>query len=572
MAFLAIAFTILALPIGFFLWSAQCLARNCAIAKASGIPYITRWVAPINPFWLLYGTSIVKFLQRFGLATDRLRRIYPFGWEANERATIHEEHGEMFLVAHPGGLQLCVANAETIYDILQRRTDFRRNMEEFAVINVYGKNLATTDDQEWQRHRKMTAVTFTEKNNELVWVQSLAQAKGMLDYWLVEQKGGKAIRTVHDDTKIFTLNVLAAALFDQPYPFEGYGKVDANKRSDDQSYQYRDSLGVILISVIQILVFGEEGLKAWWTPKSFKRASAAVATFRSYILTLMNEERAHIAEKKPDRDNLVARLVRACNEVQVDGPDKNVRNMTLTETEIISNLFVYAFAGNDTTAVGLTNILIHMAANPETQDWISEELNHYLSGSDPHAWTYDSFFKLKRCQAVIMESLRICHPLSQLVKTVNNTPQPIKVNDKSYTIPAGTSVHCSLPALHTLPRYWGSSAMTWNPSRFISTPGLEGKTATFEHEVLAPDTSEHFLPWAWGQRVCPGKRFSQAEIAAVLAVMFRDWKLDVVCEGGESPRQATERAWRESLVIDHEGHMLHEMEAPESIGLRWARR
>ncbi len=181
MFLLASLVTLLAFPVALFLWTAQSLAHNRAKAKATGLPYLERWISPINPFWLLYGSSFVRLCQRLGIATDNLSLFYSYGWEANARAEIHKyASSDVVLVVHPGGLQLCVADSGVIYDILRRRTDFRRNMEEMAVLNVYGKNLSTTDDQEWQRHRKMTAVTFTEKNNELVWKQSLAQAKGTL--------------------------------------------------------------------------------------------------------------------------------------------------------------------------------------------------------------------------------------------------------------------------------------------------------------------------------------------------------------------------------------------------------
>jgi hypothetical protein len=83
-------------------------------------------------------------------------------------------------------------------------------MEEFAVLNVYGKRLSTTDDQEWQRHRKMTAVTFIEKNNELVWQKTIVQAKGVLKYWT--ERAQQPIWTTHNNAEVFTLNVLAAAL------------------------------------------------------------------------------------------------------------------------------------------------------------------------------------------------------------------------------------------------------------------------------------------------------------------------------------------------------------------------
>jgi hypothetical protein len=168
MALLTVLLTLLSLPVALIVWSAQALARNRAKAKATGLPYLERWVSPINPFWLLYGSSFVRLCERVGVASENLSRIYSYGWEANTRAEVHERVGsDVLLVVHPGGLQLCVADAEVTYDILQRRTEFRRNMD-----------LSTTDGEEWQRHRKMTGVTFTEKNNELVWKQSLVQARG----------------------------------------------------------------------------------------------------------------------------------------------------------------------------------------------------------------------------------------------------------------------------------------------------------------------------------------------------------------------------------------------------------
>lgn len=139
-------------------------------------------------------------------------------------------------------------------------------------------------------------------------------------------------------------------------------------------------------------------------------------------------------------------------------------------------------------------------------------------------------------------------------------------------IPAGTSVHCSLPALHAHPKYWGSNALTWDPSRFIGIPKEKTSATGFEAESLAADTSEHYMPWAWGQRVCPGKRFSQVELVAALAVLFRNWRVEPEPQQGETLEHARQRVWKASLVTDHQGHMLHEMYNPTSVGLKWVRK
>jgi cytochrome P450 len=166
-----------------------------------------------------------------------------------------------------------------------------------------------------------------------------------------------------------------------------------------------------------------------------------------------------------------------------------------------------------------------------------------------------------------MESLRLNHPLGQLVKETGKFAQPLKIGSHTITLPPHTAVHLSLAAMHTHPDYWGNKSMAWNPKRFVSVTG-----GSLESEVLASDTQEHFLPWATGQRVCPGKKFSQVEIVAVLAYIFRDYTVQPELRTGESLEQARERIFETSLTIDHEGKILHEMRHPESIALTWTKR
>ncbi|KAH8699443.1 cytochrome P450 monooxygenase-like protein [Phaeosphaeriaceae sp. PMI808] len=563
----AVLLTLLALPGLLFVWSALSLQTNKAKAETTGLPLLVRWVAPTNPFWMMFGSSIVLKCRALNIGTQHFRRFYNFGWEANERHLVHQELGPAFMLVSPGGNWLCVSDASVFSEVIHRRTDFRRNMDQFAVLNVYGKNLSTTDDEEWQKHRKVTAITFTEKNNELVWQQSLSQARGMLNYWLERQP----INTTADDTKVFTLNVLAAAIFNKSYPFQGAAESKANVNTQDDSYQYKDSLGKILANIIPIFICGEQGLKAWWTPKSWKSAGTAIATFRSYIAGLINEERDNMDRGTQQNQHLVAALVRACESEETENANsaKPRRNMTLTEEEIISNLFVYAFAGNDTTAIALTHLIVDLAAHPETQEWIAQEIRHYLPEDDISQWSYKTFPKMKRCLAVVMESLRINHPLGQLVKQTGQFSQPLRIGSRNIRLPPGTAVHLSLAALHTHPQYWGDDSLKWNPNRFISAPADAEKS--FKNEVLASDTQEHFLPWATGQRVCPGKRFSQVELVATLAYIFRDYTVHPQPQNGESMDNARTRIFQTGLEIEHESTILHEIRHPETIALTWSR-
>lgn len=408
-----VAITFLALPLALLVWSARALAANHAAAKKTGFPTLVRWITPTNPLWMFYGNSIIAASRFFGIRTSTFPRYYLFGWEGNEQYKAHLELGDIFMLVTPGRNWVYICNAESVYEILQRRSDFRRDIKQMSVLNVYGKNLSTTDDQEWQKHRKVTAVTFTEKNNELVWEASLAQADGMLRYW--NERSTQSIRTVAEDTKVFTLNVLAAALFSQEYPFESrkesHTKAKGGKEYREFSYQYRDSLSKILSTIIPIFVIGPTRLKSWWTPTSWKEAGDAVFNFRDYLSKLINEERTQINRRGSHRQNqdLVSALVRACEPLESDIGERHTNNdktqkTTLTGEEIISNLFVYAFAGNDTTAITLAHILVNLAANPQTQEWIAEEIRHYLSSQDYSQWNYQNFPKLRRCLAVVVSA------------------------------------------------------------------------------------------------------------------------------------------------------------------------
>lgn len=565
MALSHIFLAVFALPAAFAIWSGLSHLYYYKQARATGLPVTLRFVSPGSPLWMIFSPLIMGIASALPFTTSFVA-TYRRGWEARVRCRPHLELGDLFIICTPAGNWLKICNSTVANDVLKRKDEFGRDMEAFEVLNIYGKNLATTEGADWNRHRKVAAVTFTEKNNELVWRESLKEGAQMLEYWML--RAPKPIRTLAEDARVFTLNVLAAALFDKSYPFESREESKAREKREggktDTAFGYRDSLSTILRMIVPILAVGEKNLrKAWWLPASWRKAGHAVSDFRDYVTDLINEERQLIAQGKQNSPNLVTNLVRACED-EGDGSLKvdhsTPRKAILTKDEIISDLFVFAFAGNDTTAITLTYILAHLAAHPEIQEWISEEIRYYTTSEDIGQWDYAICTKLKRCWAVIFETLRLSNPLSQLVKTTGSQPRIIFHDGRSYTIPAKTVVEINLPALGTLPRHWGADGFSWNPKRFITGSSLG-------NETLPQDTTEVFFPWSFGRNVCPGKRFSQAELVAALAAMFRDHRVDPVPETGEDLQAARKRVG--ILAMDSEQRLLNEMREPEKAGLKW---
>ena len=75
----------------------------------------------------------------------------------------------------------------------------------------------------------------------------------------------------------------------------------------------------------------------------------------------------------------------------------------LSVEEILGNIFVFNFAGHDTTAISLEYSMLLLVSHPEVQDWISEEMNLLIEERNSKPLDYDTLFpKLKRTLAVLV--------------------------------------------------------------------------------------------------------------------------------------------------------------------------
>ena len=133
-----------ALPMTTIIWSVISLTANISKARAIGLPILIRYVKSSHPLWMAFGSDIVRLARRLGLATKNFDRFYLLGWHANGRFRVHAELVDAFTLVAAGGYWIYVAEPKAVWDILRRPRDFGRNIEQLAVLNVYGKNTSTT--------------------------------------------------------------------------------------------------------------------------------------------------------------------------------------------------------------------------------------------------------------------------------------------------------------------------------------------------------------------------------------------------------------------------------------------
>ncbi|EXM33290.1 Cytochrome P450, E-class, group I [Fusarium oxysporum f. sp. vasinfectum] len=527
------------------------LLYNYKKAKSIGLPVL---ITPIDP-------SNVPYLLCSSFLEPLLRKILPFGlgnfveynsrdWNYEQIHDLQERIGDTFIIVSPKQIRVFTGNAKASDDLCRRRRDFVKAVALYKPLEIFGRNVVTTEGDDWVRHRRITTPPFNERNSALVWDESKRQATDMLKMWASNPKG---VVNPQSDTMVLALHVLTAAGFGRSYTF-GSGLESA---LENHSLTYRDSLSLILGNLFTAVFTATLNLPTWMLPSKFKQVQDAVANFRQYMAEMVAEEREAMDAGAEEQDNLMSILVRASENQNKEG--KGTRH--LTDSEIYGNLFSYNLAGHETTSNTLAYATILLAANPEWQKWAAEEVDQVTAGVDLKDLDYETYYpQLKRVLAIMHETLRLFGAARAVPKTTL-VDQTLKVNGTSFTIPKNTFVGVNLAGLHTSSASWGDNALQWLPSRWITTDETG--------EKLAPMPTGAFLPWAAGPRVCPGKKFSQVEFVAVMACLLKEYTVEPDAEG--DLKEAASRALMEEAKQSSFNFLL-KVKHPEKIKLRCVRR
>ena len=137
-------------------------------------------------------------------------------------------------------------------------------------------------------------------------------------------------------------------------------------------------------------------------------------------------------------------------------------------------------------------------------------------------------------------------------------------------------ININVQALHTNPQTWGSDALDWRPNRWLrasssTSSSNDDHTPPMAKETFIEPEAGTFIPWADGPRECVGRKFSQVEFVAVLAKLFRHYRVRPVVENGEDEadgRRVLARMVDDSAISAITLQMLE----PRRRSLRWERR
>lgn len=480
-------------------------------------------------------------------------------------------------------------DAHAIHQVTSRREAFPKQTANYKILSIFGSNMLVTEGAEWKMHRKGVSASFNEKNAAHIFVESVKQTQGLIEYWLPREEAGEkkteggrspTIYTLEHDTMTLALNIITHVGFGlrllwpgQKFPEDidaRSKKYGSHEPPVGHSLTFADSLATVLERILLLLILPQWLLKI--LPfKATKEAFNARWNYDNYMQEFLHDKKEDAQREGGDRAqdgmDIMGQLVRA----KYGG--KNTRGQKtkggdeaqLSDSDIIGNSFIILLAGHETTANTLHFALIELANNPSAQRAVQADVDRLLGrDSDPLSWSYEkniNALMASHVAACMNEVLRLIPSVVDIPKEVSSQGQTIVIENEKYMLPGGMSIILNSVGAQRNPKYWPGKANSqddregngddgddldkfvpgrwYRPSLVKSASEVAGEEDEEDFGGFkGRDTSEQlyrpvrgsFIPFSDGPRSCLGRRIAQVEMVAALAVLFQQYSVELAVD------------------------------------------
>jgi len=188
-------------------------------------------------------------------------------------------------------------------------------------------------------------------------------------------------------------------------------------------------------------------------------------------------------------------------------------------------VLVVNFAAIHTSTMTFSHVLYHLAASPEYQAELREEVDKVV---DEHGWSKESLAKMIKVDSFVKETARY-----QGLGSVSLTRKAMKdytFSDGTF-IPKGTLVSTAARAAHFDEENYDDPD-SFDPWRFANMEKAEG-AETLRNQFV--NTHPEFLTFGLGKHACPGRFFASTELKSLLANFVYTYDMKMPNEGVVPP-------------------------------------
>ncbi|KAJ0418826.1 cytochrome P450 [Aspergillus carlsbadensis] len=538
-------------------WKLLSLARFYTHARRTGFPVLIAPFPTKNLLWMVLTPIPQPLLKRYTPEPLYTRLdVAIYGWECRQKAEVHAWLGKTFVLVTLDECTLWVADPTLSNVILQRRKDFMQPEIVGKVMGLFGPNVVTANCAEWQRQRKMVAPNLNEGISALVWAESCRQASQMSRY-LLSNPGNKTLSGL----RCVAINVLGFTGYGQRQRWTPDFESVEGETSQDGRGLYFETVSLVAGSLLEAALIPARVLRLPFMPARLRRLGRRKEGMPAYTKAVLDMERKQAGARdiqltSTGQNSFLKALVKCADEAERGAASR----LYLSDEEISGNLFIFSVAGFETTANTMGYAVLFLAAYPEWQDWIHEELDSLPA--DTLTWKYEEVFpKCKRILAVMYETLRLFTAVMHATRSITSPqtlPSTSTNTNTTHLLLPPMEIYISMQIMHADADLWGADHADFNPSRWLDS---------YENLITPPKGT--FMPWSGGPRICPGMKMAQVEFVATIAVLFRRVAVEPVPHCAESAREARGR-----LLGVMEGPVAQvslQVRAPEKVHLRWMR-
>ncbi|KAH9998676.1 cytochrome P450 [Russula vinacea] len=386
-----------------------------------------------------------------------------------------------------------IADAAAIKEVTTYHARFPKPIFRYEVLAVFGANIVASEGEQWKKYRRIAAPAFSEKNNKLVWDETI---QIMVD--LFDNVWGDRSEVVVDHCLEITLPI---ALF--VIGVAGFGRrvtwtSDLVVPSGHQM-TFKDALHILSTNIVLKIVLPDWAKNV---TKHTRKVDLAFMELKQYMAEMVEARKT--SDKVEQRYDLFSGLLDAAQDEQ--------GSAALGDDELIGNMFIFLLAGHETTAHTLCFTFALLALYPDEQELLYQHIKDVLSSLNGKP-AYEDMSRFTQSLAVFYETLRLFPPAMTIPKvsakdttlTVNN----VDGGKTTFPVPSGTGIDIHVPGLHYNPRYW-KEPHKFMPERF-----------------LGDWPKDAFLPFSQGARACLGRRFFETEGIAIMSMLVSRYKIEV---------------------------------------------
>ncbi|KXJ73271.1 hypothetical protein RP20_CCG016134 [Aedes albopictus] len=191
---------------------------------------------------------------------------------------------------------------------------------------------------------------------------------------------------------------------------------------------------------------------------------------------------------------------------------KSTHSRVWTDSELISQCFIFFIAGLDTVSSCLTFLTYELTLNPDIQQRLYEEVINTEQSLAGKPLSYEALQNMKYLDMVVSETLRKWPPT---IDTDRYSTKDYLLDDGTglrVPIEQGQSIYIPIVAIQNDPKYFP------NPERFDPERFSEENRPN-----IVPGT---FIPFGAGPRNCIGSRLALMEVKVAVYYLLKEFSLE----------------------------------------------